>query len=161
MERISGVFHQRPTDLQARILTMGRYRGLASGLILTVLTAGSLWAQDQTPTSVSKTPLDPLPTVGLPSSGPVTPEMWLYMQEYQRYQQPKEGVRRKAELRATQRQNRLEAQRWFGFSNLRPVANPVPYYASYSPAWVGSAWNPFSWYGYGQPYVTYHTSSSR
>ena len=99
------------------------------------------------------------PKIGLPSSGDVTPEMWFYMQEYQRYQQPKEAVRRKAEIRAAQRQNRLEAQRWFGFSNLRPVANPIPYYSSYSPAWVGNSWNPFSWSGSGQPYVTYHTAS--
>jgi hypothetical protein len=99
------------------------------------------------------------PAIGLPTSGPVTPEMWFYMQEYQRYQQPKEAVRRKAEIRATQRQNRLEAQRWFGFSNLRPVANPIPFYSSYSPAWIGNPWSPYSWFGNGQPYVTYHTAS--
>jgi hypothetical protein len=96
--------------------------------------------------------------VALPSSGPVTPEMWLYMQEYQRYQQPKEAVRRKAELRAAQRQRRLEAQRWFGMSNLRPLANPLPYFGSYSPAWIGHPSDPYSWVGFGQPFVTYHTT---
>jgi hypothetical protein len=97
-------------------------------------------------------------TIQLPRSGPVTPEMWLYMQEYQRYQQPKEAVRRKAELRSVQRQRRLEAQRWFGVSNLRPLANPVPYFGSYSPAWTGHPSEPYSWVGFGQPFVTYHTT---
>ena len=97
-------------------------------------------------------------TVELPRSGPVTPEMWLYMQEYQRYQQPKEAVRRKAELRSAQRQRRLEAQRWFGVSNLRPLANPIPVFGSYSPAWTGHPSEPYSWIGYGQPFVTYHTT---
>jgi hypothetical protein len=88
-------------------------------------------------------------TVELPSSGTVTPEMWFYLQEYQRHKNPKEALRRKAEARSQQRQNRLAAQRWFGISNLRPMANPVPYYATYSPTWVGSSWNPYAWSGYG------------
>ena len=136
---------------------MQQLRWLALMSVATTLTAATAWAQtdaiSQTPKSIGS------PTVALPSSGPVTPEMWFYMQEYQRYQQPKEAVRRKAELRAAQRQNRLEAQRWFGFSKLRPVANPIPYYGTYSPSWVGNAWEPYSWHGYGSPYVSYHTTS--
>lgn len=94
----------------------------------------------------------------LPSDGTVTPEMWFYQQEYRRYQSPAEAVRRNAEFRATQRRNRLAAQRWFGFSNLRPVANPIPFYGSYSPAWGSNTWNPAQWAGAGSPYVVYHTA---
>jgi hypothetical protein len=93
----------------------------------------------------------------LPSDGTATPEMWFYLQEYRRYQSPKEAVRRKAEQRSAQRRNRLAAQRWFGFSNLRPTANPIPYYSSYSPAWIGNSQSPFSWSGQGLPYVIYHS----
>ena len=59
-----------------------------------------------------------------PSSGEMSPEMWLYLQEQKRHDDPKQAVRRKAEMRAAQRQNRLAAQRWFGVSNLRPGCKP-------------------------------------
>lgn len=91
----------------------------------------------------------------MPSDGSMTPEMWFYMQEYRRYMSPKEAVRRKAEIRAQQRQNRLAAQRWFGVSNLRPTASPLPQYGTYSPIWVGNAYNPYFWTGTGQA-VIYH-----
>ena len=94
----------------------------------------------------------------LPSEGTVTPEMWFYLQEYRRHKSPEEAVRRKAEFRARQRRNRLAAQRWFGFSNLRPTVNPVPYYGSYSAAWAGNIWNPSTWSGQGGPLVVYHTA---
>jgi hypothetical protein len=95
----------------------------------------------------------------LPSSGNVTPEMWFYIQEYNRHKSPEEAVRRKAELRSAQRQQRLESQRWFGFTNLRPPASPVPYLGTYSPSWTGGGWNPYRWHGTGTPYVTYHTAT--
>jgi hypothetical protein len=85
--------------------------------------------------------------------------MWFYMQEYRRYKSPQEAVRRKAEQRAAQRQNRLAAQRWFGYSNLRPTANPIPYMGTYSPSWTGNSWNPAAWSGVGSPYVTYHVAN--
>jgi hypothetical protein len=85
--------------------------------------------------------------------------MQFYMQEYQRMKSPKEAVRRKAELRTAQRQKRLEAQRWFGFTNLRPLANPVPTFGTYSPLWAGGGHDPYVWVGIGQSYVTYHTAA--
>ncbi len=95
----------------------------------------------------------------IPNDGEVTPEMWFYMQEYRRYSSPKEAVRRKAEMRAQQRQNRLASQRWFGVSNLRPTANPIPYYGTYSPSWGGNGWNSYHWVGQsGGPAVIYHTA---
>ena len=86
-----------------------------------------------------------------------TPEMWFYMQEYRRYQSPKEAVRRKAQMRAQQRSNRLAAQRWFGFSNSRPQASPIPQMGTYSPTWQGNSWNPYSWVGTGQAVTHYVT----
>lgn len=138
---------------------MRHLRWLTVSLVATLLTIQPAGAQDDLFADPAKSEAESPPNISLPSTGPVTPEMWLYMQEYQRYQQPKEGVRRKAQIRAAQRQNRLEAQRWFGVSNLRPMANPIPFYGSYSPAWVGNGWNPYSWVGFGQPYVVYHTAS--
>ena len=129
-------------------------------LLLALVCLGSSYFS----TAASAQTTKPLSDVGtdlfaeLPSEGTVTPEMWFYQQEYQRYKSPQEAVRRKAEFRAAQRRNRLAAQRWFGFSNLRPTANPVPYYGSYSAAWVGSLWDPFAWSGQGGPLVVYHTA---
>ena len=138
---------------------MQRLFWLAIPMVTIALTASPANSQDDLFADPPKAEAESTPTISLPSTGPVTPEMWLYMQEYQRYQQPKEAVRRKAQIRAAQRQNRLEAQRWFGVSNLRPMANPIPFYGSYSPAWVGNGASPYAWVGYGQPYVVYHTAS--
>ena len=129
-------------------------------LLLVLVCLG--WSYFSTTASAQTT--KPLSDVGsdlfadLPSGGTVTPEMWFYQQEYQRYKSPQEAVRRKAEFRAVQRRKRLAAQRWFGFTNLRPTANPVPYYASYSAAWVGGFRDPFAWSGQGGPLVVYHTA---
>ncbi|MCE9553498.1 MAG: hypothetical protein K8T91_09000 [Planctomycetes bacterium] len=49
-----------------------------------------------------------------------TPEMWFYLQERQRYDSPKLAVRRNAEMDATQRNQRLAAQKWLGQSPERP-----------------------------------------
>lgn len=84
----------------------------------------------------------------------VTPEMWVYSQELRRYEDPQQAVRRKAELRAAQRMERIAAMKWYGFSNSRPQANPVPFMSSYSPAWVGSGLNRYDWYGGSWPGVT-------
>src|SRR5215211_1911033 len=63
------------------------------------------------------------PSVSLPN---VTPEVWLYTQEWRRHDDPAQAVRRKAEARAAGRIQRLEAMRWFGFSNARPQASVTP-----------------------------------
>lgn len=87
----------------------------------------------------------------LPSLSNITPEMWLYLQQLQRHDDPKMAVRRKAEERARQRENRLASRRWFGLSNMRPVANPVPLMGTYSPMWVGNSWDEYHWVGVGSP----------
>jgi hypothetical protein len=79
----------------------------------------------------------------------VTPEMWLYMQEMRRYDDPLQAVRRHAADRAAHRRARLAAMQWFGYSNTRPQANPMPMMDTYSPTWVSNSWNPYAWIGSG------------
>jgi hypothetical protein len=79
----------------------------------------------------------------------VTPEMWLYMQEMRRYDDPLQAVRRHAADRAAHRRARLAAMQWFGYSNTRPQANPMPMMDTYSPMWVSNSWNPYAWIGSG------------
>lgn len=83
----------------------------------------------------------------------LTPEMWLYMQELQRHDDPAQAVRRKAEERATHRQDRLASRRWFGLSNARPTASPVPTMGTYSPFWAGQNNDPNRWDGVGGPVI--------
>jgi hypothetical protein len=80
-----------------------------------------------------------------PSLTSATPEMWFYEQERARQESPKFAVRRKAELRSTQRQQRLAAMKWYGISNTRPTANPTPLFSTYAPTWVSGAADPLRW----------------
>jgi hypothetical protein len=79
------------------------------------------------------------------SAPPVTPELWVYSQEQQRHDDPAQAVRRKAELKADQRLARLESLKWYGQSNSRPDASPIPFMGVYSPTWVGNSWNRYEW----------------
>lgn|SRR5487761_1095278 len=82
------------------------------------------------------------------SMSEMTPEMWFYMQETRRHDDAKAAVRRKAEFRTAQRQRRIAAREWFGYSNARPTANPDPYTAGYSPHWsANNAMRPDQWIG--------------
>lgn len=80
-----------------------------------------------------------------------TPEMWFYMNELQRHDDPRMAVRRNAELRGQQRRSRLAAMKWFGLSNQRPQVNPTPICGVYSPTWVAGWLDPFQWSGSGYP----------
>ncbi|HEX5103937.1 MAG TPA: hypothetical protein VFV87_09015 [Pirellulaceae bacterium] len=83
----------------------------------------------------------------LPTPQTVTPDMWYYSQEIQRHDDPAQAVRRKAELRAAQRMQRIAAMKWFGFSNSRPQASPVPMMGMYSPVWIGNGYDRYDWAG--------------
>jgi hypothetical protein len=72
------------------------------------------------------------------SAVPQTPEMWLYEQERDRYENPQQAVRRKAEFRAAQRQARLASQKWYGFTPARPSLSVTPWYGPPSPGWYGN-----------------------
>ena len=77
-----------------------------------------------------------------------TAEMWFYLQEMRRYDDPKNVVRRNAELRSAQRRERIAAMKWYGMSNSRPRASATPYMGVYSPQWGGER--------YHAPYFGYY-----
>ena len=89
----------------------------------------------------------------------VTPELWLYSQELRRHDDPAQAVRRRAEQRADQRSQRLAAMKWFGLSNARPQASPVPIMDVYSPKWVGNGANRSDWVGVQTSSATVHIES--
>jgi hypothetical protein len=81
----------------------------------------------------------------------VTPEMWFYDQAMRQYKDPKMAVRARAEYRADQRQHRVAAMKWFGFSNSRPRASSDPFHGDYSPRWVANpGYYPSRWSGVSQ-----------
>ena len=98
----------------------------------------------------------------LPELAPsqVSPEMYLYLQELRRHDDPKQAIRRKAEARTAERDARLAAMKWYGMSNARPQANPVPFMGTYSPTWVGSRSERYDWYGLGWPSVSLRVDQS-
>jgi len=91
----------------------------------------------------------------------VAPEVWVYMQERQRYEDPKQAVRRKAEARAVARQSRIQARKWFGLSNSRPTAAVTPFMDQYSPSWRGNGYHAFDWAGVGGPTAVIHIERDR
>jgi hypothetical protein len=107
----------------------------------------------------------PRPEAGNVSDGTIsmtqmTPEMWFYQQEMKRYDDPRAAVRRKAEYRAAQRQRRIAAMEWYGYSNSRPQANPTPFAGgAYAPGWVSNNYrHPLEWSG-GSRTVVYGATS--
>jgi hypothetical protein len=83
--------------------------------------------------------------LGASTSFTGTPEMWFYEQERIRYEDPKKAVRRRAELRAAQRADRLAALKWYGHSNSRPTVNSTPTMSSYAPYWGSNTYDPNRW----------------
>lgn len=130
----------------------------AIGLLFTV--APAIAQSPQSPRGRQKSPTanspaavekDKLPGLGSMSMSEMTPQMWLYVQERNRHDDPKEAVRRKAEYRTAQRQRRIAAREWFGYSNARPTANSDPLHAGYSPHWsANNAMRPDQWIGNGR-----------
>ena len=105
-------------------------------------------AQEPTP-AVAARPLALQEGDQHPSMANLTPEMWLYLQQLERHDDPQMAVRRKAEERAAQRTHRIAARKWFGLSNSRPSASPVPVMGTYSPFWAGNDRDPHRWNGVG------------
>jgi hypothetical protein len=60
--------------------------------------------------------------------------------------EPKSIAQQKAEQRAQARMARLDAMRWYGFSQARPLATGIPFTSMYSPAWSQPGGRPFAWY---------------
>ena len=96
------------------------------------------------------TPIEPESMISPGELAP-TPEMWFYEEELRRYEDPKQAVRKKAEIRAATRMQRLTAMKWFGMSNQRPKAGVDPQHSDYAPFWTGNNRQyPFRWMGRGR-----------
>jgi hypothetical protein len=54
---------------------------------------------------------------------------------------------------------RLEAMRWYGFSNSRPISSGMPGTSAYSQSWRQSGGLPYAWYRAGRPTVIYSNGS--
>jgi hypothetical protein len=105
--------------------------------------------QSATPAAVSHETKSQITTFS-PGELKPTPEMWFYEQYMRQYMDPKMAVRAKAEFKADQRQRRLEAMRWFGYSNSRPRVSPDPFNGDYAPAWTSNNLSyPYRWNGAG------------
>jgi len=82
-----------------------------------------------------------------PESMTLTPEMYFYLHEQRRAEDPQMVVRRNAAQKAAARRNRIAAMRWFGYSASRPQASPSPFTSRYSPTWTGNSTHPYKWVG--------------
>lgn len=65
----------------------------------------------------------------------MTPEMWFYLQERQRYEDPQQAIRRRSEKRAARREQRIASRKWHGHSNSRPQVSVLPWKKIYSRPW--------------------------
>jgi hypothetical protein len=87
----------------------------------------------------------------------LTPEMYRYLADLQRYGGPQDVSRMRAMAEAEQRKERLNAMRWYGYSNSRPMATATPFMGTYGPRWVGNVRNnPYYWrdLGHHQTYIS-------
>jgi hypothetical protein len=82
-----------------------------------------------------------------------TPEMWFYEQERSRYDDPKMAIRRRAETRAQQRQDRMASMQWYGMSNSRPSVSITPLCGGYSAYWGSNSYDPLRWRSSAAPLV--------
>ena len=98
-------------------------------------------------------PASPVPMVVSPGEAQMTREARAHEQYLLQSQAQAQSIRRAAIARAEQRTRRLESQRWFGISNLRPTASPDPYNGDYSPGWASNyPFYPYRWIGSGEPW---------
>ena len=83
-----------------------------------------------------------------PGEVTATPEMWFYQQQMNRWDNPKEAIRRKAEFRSAQREARLASRRWFGVSLARPMTSTAVLNGEHAATWTGgSPLHPYQWSG--------------
>ena len=98
-------------------------------------------------------PVTPAPPMASPGDYPMTREARAHEQYLLQEKAQAEAVHQAAIARFQQRTRRLESQRWFGISNLRPTASVDPYDGDYSPGWVSNyPFFPYRWVGSGEPW---------
>jgi hypothetical protein len=97
----------------------------------------------------------------LPAISPeaMTPQLYLYLQDQKRHDDPSQAVRRKAEFKASQRMSRMASMKWFGMSNARPQVAAVPMMGVYSPAWIGNGYDRYDWVGGTYPSASVYIES--
>jgi len=118
-------------------------------------------ASAQQPTAIIPAPLPPSEHYSNPnlSAPPVTPELWVYSQEMRRHDDPAQAVRRKAEVKADQRANRIAATKWYGLSNSRPHAWGAPMLGYHWIGWPFSTSVPYYATGVSSPATTVRVES--
>jgi len=77
----------------------------------------------------------------------VDPDTWAHLQRMRRYENPRQMARMKAAEEAQQRRARLNSQRWYGYSPLRPIVGATPTMGNYYPIWNTDVRRPLRWYG--------------
>jgi hypothetical protein len=90
------------------------------------------------------------------TAGAVTPtsEMWFYQEQLRQYMDPKMSLRRIAEEKSKQRKARLNAQRWYGQSNIRPMIGTDPVHGDWGARWTsGNRYHPNRWSHFGPAVV--------
>jgi hypothetical protein len=129
--------------------TMTRFAFCLS--LVMALSCSAAWAQD-----VSFGPAKDVDPPQAEKEHTLTPEMYRYLSDLQRYGGPQDLTRVRAAREADQRKERLAAMRWYGYSNSRPMAAATPFTSQYGPRWVGGRNNPYFWWDMGnfQSHVT-------
>ena len=90
------------------------------------------------------------------TAGELTPtsDMWFYQEQLRQYMDPKMSLRRIAEAKANQRRARLDALRWYGFSNIRPMVGTDPVHGDWGARWTsGNRYHPSRWSSFGPAVV--------
>lgn len=116
---------------------------LALTFSLVAIISTQTWAQE--PAVFESTKVDPPSPAAKAQDRQLTPEMYRYLSDLQRYGGPTDLTRQRAQLKAQQRQERMAAMKWYGMSNSRPIASPTPFMGTYSPGWSSNTANPFQW----------------
>jgi hypothetical protein len=93
---------------------------------------------------------------GFATTGELAPtsEMWFFQEQLRQYMDPKMSLRRIAEEKANQRRARLNALRWYGYSNIRPMVGMDPVHGDWGARWTsGNPYHPSRWSYFGPALV--------
>jgi hypothetical protein len=82
---------------------------------------------------------------------PTEPQLQQTWREARPYLEPREIARQKSAEEAEMRRSRLSAQRWYGYSPLRPIVMADPSSGNYFPIWNTDLRRPRQWYGVTYP----------
>jgi len=132
--------------------------------LFVILVAGSARSQESENVAAEPKP-ERSPGISPETSEVPVPAAAYYSRQRSRVDNSQSASRfSRAEYQANERVKRLEAMRWYGLSNSRPVVSPTPWFGTYSPMWTSGGADPFRWqdpnltpynyyngYNYGHP----------